>query len=317
MRRVIPAVLGLFFAANLCMAQNTTARLRRVTAILELQVDGMKAAYSSPVGSRVRVTNPANGRPAEVTIIEQIPEMERQIINLSPAAARELGMVDSGPVLVAPVPQPWQNSPAAEEATTKVAETQILTEVEINKQTDTDKEPIYVTINNYVITPQKPLQPIDEPNNLPQENSPGTTQPVSDNLKISQNNDKISDSQSKLDNREKDYYDNSESGLTASLPLKSEAMLSVFPQSKDDVQIVLGRPNRKTGEKYRLLVGTFTDAKEAFLASCLVQAAAFDMVQEKDGNSYKVFAVGIPTSMVLDASRRLGQIGFGKVEIQD
>jgi hypothetical protein len=87
-------------------------------------------------------------------------------------------------------------------------------------------------------------------------------------------------------------------------------------EPKENVQMVLGQ-NLKTGEKYRLLVGTFTDREKAFLASFQVQAAGFDMVWEKDGNLYKVFAVGIPASMVLNATRRLGTIGFEQVWVQD
>jgi hypothetical protein len=157
MKRVIPAVLGLFFAANLCVAQNSAARLRRVTATLELQARGMSAAYNIPVGSLVTIRNPANGRPAPATIIEQIAE--QQLIRLSPEVAKELGMVVGGPVEVQVVRlgKEWQDPLAAEQANTK-AGPQIHTDVDVNRQTDTDKEPIHITINNYVITPQKSSQ---------------------------------------------------------------------------------------------------------------------------------------------------------------
>ncbi len=49
-----------------------------------------------PLGTRVRVTNLANGRSTEVTITDRGPFMKDRIIDLSYAAAQELGMIDKG-----------------------------------------------------------------------------------------------------------------------------------------------------------------------------------------------------------------------------
>jgi rare lipoprotein A len=49
-----------------------------------------------PFGTRVRVTNLANGRRAVVRINDRGPYKGKRLIDLSYAAARELGMVGTG-----------------------------------------------------------------------------------------------------------------------------------------------------------------------------------------------------------------------------
>ncbi|MDR0494660.1 MAG: SPOR domain-containing protein [Treponema sp.] len=327
MKRVIPAVLGLFFAASLCMAQNPATRLRRVTAIQELRADGMSAAHSSfPIGSKVKVTNPANGLEIEVTVIEQIPGTDRQLIDLSPAAARALDIVIGGPVLVMPLlNQTRQESFAAEEAAR--AEPQILTEVEKNRQPE--REPINITINNYVITPKSPFQSKNAPDNSPyQESQPAVTQPEpkSNNPEIPQYNNnynnEIPEPAPEFDNSgfSKYIYKIPEpepelSGFARPRPGEKASVFSSPPV--DNIQIMPELPNPHTDKKYRLLVGSFSSLENAFLAYLQIQAAGFEAAQEQEGGLYRVFANGIPASMVYGASLRLGAIGFRQIWVQD
>jgi cell division protein FtsN len=244
----------------------------------------------------------------EVTIIHQISE--QQLIKLTPEVAKALGMAHSGlvEVQVTRLGKEWQDPPVAEQVNTE-AGSQIHSDDEVKGQTDTDKEPVHITIINNIITPQKPLQSVDEPNNPAQANNPGTTQSEPNNL-ISQN--KIPGSQLESNDQEEDIFVNP--------PLsKSEEKPSVVFTSKpkDNVQIMLGPKNPKAGEKYRLLVGSYATKYDAELYKVWVQAAGFDAELKKDGNSYNVYAVGIPASMVLYASLRLGQIGFEKVLVQE
>jgi rare lipoprotein A len=53
-----------------------------------------------PMGTMVRVTNTHNGKSVVVRINDRGPYSKKRIIDLSEAAARELGMIDAG---VAPV----------------------------------------------------------------------------------------------------------------------------------------------------------------------------------------------------------------------
>ena len=63
-----------------------------------------------PLGTRVLVTNLKNGRAVEVRINDRGPSVEGRIIDLSFAAAKELGAVPSGtiPVRIRVISQPTQ-----------------------------------------------------------------------------------------------------------------------------------------------------------------------------------------------------------------
>jgi rare lipoprotein A len=49
-----------------------------------------------PMGTRLRVTNLTNGRSVNVTITDRGPFVRRRVIDLSFAAAREIGMIGPG-----------------------------------------------------------------------------------------------------------------------------------------------------------------------------------------------------------------------------
>lgn len=61
-----------------------------------LDASGLVAAHATyPLGSLVKVTNLANGKTVEVEIVDRFP-VSRRIINVSEAAAKELGFVEAG-----------------------------------------------------------------------------------------------------------------------------------------------------------------------------------------------------------------------------
>jgi rare lipoprotein A len=61
----------------------------------------LTAAHPSlPFGSRIKVTNLANGKSVEVEITDRGPSAENRIIDLSQGAARALDMIDSGTATV-------------------------------------------------------------------------------------------------------------------------------------------------------------------------------------------------------------------------
>jgi len=61
----------------------------------------LTAAHPSlPFGSRIKVTNLANGKSVEVEITDRGPFAENRIIDLSQAAAKALEMIDSGTATV-------------------------------------------------------------------------------------------------------------------------------------------------------------------------------------------------------------------------
>lgn len=70
---------------------------RRTASGERFDNSGMTAAHRSlPFGSRVRVTNPANGRSVIVRINDRGPFTRGRLIDVSRAAAEELGMVARG-----------------------------------------------------------------------------------------------------------------------------------------------------------------------------------------------------------------------------
>ena len=70
---------------------------RRTASGEGFDMDAMTAAHRTlPFGTRVRVTNLGNGRRAVVRINDRGPFKGKRIIDLSYAAARELGMVGAG-----------------------------------------------------------------------------------------------------------------------------------------------------------------------------------------------------------------------------
>jgi rare lipoprotein A len=61
----------------------------------------LTAAHPSlPFGSKIKVTNLANGKSVEVEITDRGPFVENRIIDLSQAAAKVLEMLDSGTATV-------------------------------------------------------------------------------------------------------------------------------------------------------------------------------------------------------------------------
>ena len=70
---------------------------RRTASGERFDMEEMTAAHRTlPFGTRVRVTNLANGRHATVRINDRGPFRKKRIIDVSYAAARELGMVGRG-----------------------------------------------------------------------------------------------------------------------------------------------------------------------------------------------------------------------------
>jgi cell division septation protein DedD len=298
MKRVILALLGLLCAAGLCMAQNWQARHQIGTATQEMTAEGLSAAHNKiPIGSKAKVTNPANGLEIEVTIIRQIPESPNRIIDLSPSAARALDISSCGPVIVASLNQ--QNPSMAENSTGPSSEVEL----------QMGKQPFHITINNYIINPDKPVSPENRQESTPKDQA-GNAAMAPDTAVVP-------------------------ATVPAALPVEQPplAELPVSPPVQPatqpdkaplfssppvfDPQIIPGLPNPNTNKVYRLLVGTYPSVDNAFRIYQQLQAAGFDVVQEQAGDTCRVFAAGIPASRVYYAAKRLGAIGFPQIWIQE
>jgi len=70
---------------------------RKTASGAPFDMNAMTAAHKTlPFGSRVRVTNPRNGQSVVVEINDRGPYVGSRVIDLSRAAARELGMIGPG-----------------------------------------------------------------------------------------------------------------------------------------------------------------------------------------------------------------------------
>ena len=68
-----------------------------------LNLSALTAAHRSlAFGTKVRVSNPKNGRSVDVTINDRGPFVRGRIIDVTPAAARELGFSRLAPVTLEP-----------------------------------------------------------------------------------------------------------------------------------------------------------------------------------------------------------------------
>jgi len=309
MKRVILAVLGLFCAVGLCMAQNWQARHQIGTATQEMTTEGMSAAHSKiPIGSKAKVTNPANGLEIEVTITKEIPESPNRIIDLSPSAARALDISSGGPVIVASLSQ--QNPSTPDNSASPSSEI----DVQMGKQ------PFYITINNYIINPEKPVPPENKQESTPKDQTGDVKTGTDTTAELSTAPSAVPPVSSAgsspvlLTEQQTPLPEAPAAALPAALPEKTP--LFTAPPVHDP-QIIPGLPNPNTDKVYRLLVGTYPGVDGAFRIHQQLQAAGFDVIQEQMGDMCKVFAADIPASRVYYAAKRLGAIGFSQIWIQE
>jgi rare lipoprotein A len=72
---------------------------KRVACGGELDEDAFTAAHKTlPCGARVRVTNKSNGESVVVAVNDRGPFVRGRVIDLTPAAARAIGMKGTAPV---------------------------------------------------------------------------------------------------------------------------------------------------------------------------------------------------------------------------
>ena len=326
MKRVTLALLGLFCAATLMAQNGQPTRTQRGNATQEIQAEGLSAAHNNiPLGSKVRVKNPANGREIEVTVVEQMPASTRRIIDISPAAALALDLRSGGPVEITPLFQP-QDYPSFTEAETG---------------TDTDKSPLpfNVTINNYIANSEKPLPPKNGQDIPAQSNSftrnitqDPVIEPDIPNLSAQVPNPvvELSAVQTLIQPEAPPPEAPAPPPVQEAPPPPPpppEAPPPPAPAAKPspftkppvyNIRIIPDRlPDPNTTKVYRLLVGTYPGLDSAFPIYQQLQAAGFQVEQEQSGEMCRVFAAGILASQVYYAAQRLGAIGFEQVWVHE
>jgi expansin (peptidoglycan-binding protein) len=83
------------------IAQTVSHNFSGLCAFYPAHGNGLTAAHRTlPFGTRVRVSDPKSGRSVTVTINDRGPFGKHRVLDLSPSAARALGMISRGVIFV-------------------------------------------------------------------------------------------------------------------------------------------------------------------------------------------------------------------------
>jgi len=311
MKRVLLALLGILIVAGFCMAQAGDFRQQGMASQVML-TDGMTAAHPSlPIGSRAWVINTVTNDEIEVTITGRIPPALDRIIDLSPAAARELGLDEGGHVIVTttspplplPVPPPLAVviepepepvpvvvvAPEPEPEPVIAVEPEpepvvVIAEPEL-EPVQPPQQPITITIHNYIVVPDEPPPPVERRERpIRQYRGPRT--------------------------------------MSAYVPTEDEVLPQVQPPVNleppiNGVVVIPGLPDPHGNRVYRLQLGAYSGTGSALLTTRLVESAGFTAVQEQYGNLLRVFVDGVPSGNVQFAVQRLAAMGFTQIWVRE
>jgi rare lipoprotein A len=102
LRPTILVTVSLFAAVPMpAIAQTASHNFSGLCAFYPAHGNGMTAAHRTlPFGTRVRVSDPQSGRTVTVTINDRGPFGKHRVLDLSPSAARALGMISRGVIYV-------------------------------------------------------------------------------------------------------------------------------------------------------------------------------------------------------------------------
>jgi rare lipoprotein A len=103
MPRIFMAVMaaGAALFVTEAIAQTATHSFSGLCAFYSGRGGGLTAAHRTlPFGTRIRVTDPASGRSVIVVINDRGPFGKGRVLDLSVGAAKVLGMIDRGVILV-------------------------------------------------------------------------------------------------------------------------------------------------------------------------------------------------------------------------
>lgn len=102
LRSAIFVTVSLFVAVPMpAISQTASHNFSGLCAFYPAHGNGMTAAHRTlPFGTRVRVSDPQSGRTVTVTINDRGPFGKHRVLDLSPSAARALGMISRGVIYV-------------------------------------------------------------------------------------------------------------------------------------------------------------------------------------------------------------------------
>ncbi|MCL2190591.1 MAG: hypothetical protein FWB79_01210 [Treponema sp.] len=327
MKRVLLTLLGILVVAGFCMAQTGDFRQQGMASQV-MQTNGMTAAHPSlPIGSNARVISTATNNEIEVTITGRImPSLDR-VIDLSPAAAQALGIVEHGHVIITtaspplpqPVPPPVQEPPTVvfvepEPAPVPVAPVFVVV-------VEPEPEPKLAEPEPSLVKPEPVLVAVipEPPSPLPEAAPPQQQQPIVITI-----HNYIVVPDNPLEEHRDRYYRNATTPVPEpheeifhALPPPQEPLFMSLEPPINGVVVIPGLPDPHNNRVYRLQVGAYSGTGSASLTIRRVESAGFVAAQERYGNLFRVFIDDIPSSNVQSAVQRLAALGFTQVWVRE
>jgi len=123
MKRLNLVLFGVFLL-NFCVFAQIGGTTQRGKATHEMNAEGLLAAHNSfPIGSLIKIVNPANGKSIDAIVNGRIPASQDRVVDLSFEAWVALELTESTVVMLVYVPPPvTRPSPAAVETVVETVE---------------------------------------------------------------------------------------------------------------------------------------------------------------------------------------------------
>lgn len=84
-----------------------------------------------------------------------------------------------------------------------------------------------------------------------------------------------------------------------------------------DVNVIPALPDPNSGRVYRLLVGSWSSMDRAIVVFLALRDAGFVSVQEFSNSTYNVYASNVPASDAYSVIKRLGDMGFKEIRVEE
>jgi hypothetical protein len=101
------------------------------------------------------------------------------------------------------------------------------------------------------------------------------------------------------------------------LPPPRQLSIPPLPVPQESIQIIPCLPDRFSGKKYHLQIGTYSVSEVAAAVALFVKSAGFLAAQEQYGSMYNVLVLDIPAADVYPAIQRLASLGFNRFWVRE
>jgi len=295
MKTLLLALSGLLIASGLCMAQAVPGTMsQNAQVILETQTAGLYAAHSDiQAGTEIKITNEANGKVITATAVERLPKSYGRVVNLSPDAAKQLGVAKGNWVKLT---IPYQR-PSSQAAATGA-------EAASGQQGGGGGGNVTIYNYYYVFDPDKLPELVNKSIDQNRRAAPVTPQaPAAPHAPVTPHVPAVP--QASAITEEPPKPENSESDNRAT-------------NVQTDKMKIIGLPNPRSRKCYRLQVGAFLNSDLAQAIYQKVADGGFKAeIEHVNGVVYRVSVVKVAAADVLAEAHRLGALGFMEIWVRE